>query len=109
MKHTAILVNTARGPIVEAEVALADALRRGVIAGAALELFATEPLPPDSPLRGLRNVILTPHMIGHTVEAHHSLEVGTRENLDRIFAGQPPRYVVNPAVLLAWTERWRKG
>ncbi len=108
MKNTAILVNTARGPIVD-EVALADALRRGVIAGAALDCFATEPLPPDSPLRGLRNVILTPHMIGHTREAHHSLEVATRENLDRIFAGQPPRYVVNPAVLPAWTERWGKG
>ena len=51
-------------------------------------------------------MILTPHMIGHTFEAHHSLEVATRENLDRVLAGQPPRYVVNPAVLPAWTAKW---
>ena len=45
-------------------------------------------------------------MIGHTVEAHHSLEVATRENLDLILSGRPPRYVVNPAVLPAWTAKW---
>jgi phosphoglycerate dehydrogenase-like enzyme len=106
MKRTAILVNTARGAIVD-EAALAEALKGKVIAGAALDCFAVEPLPAESPLRGLPNVILTPHMIGHTVEAHHSLEVATRENLDLILAGQPPRYVVNPAVLPAWTEKWR--
>ena len=105
MKPTAILVNTARGAIVD-EAALADALKRKTIAGAALDCFAVEPLPTESPLRGLRNVILTPHMIGHTVEAHHSLEVATRENLGRVLAGQTPRYVVNPAVLPAWTKKW---
>jgi D-3-phosphoglycerate dehydrogenase len=105
MKNTAILVNTARGAIVD-EAALAEALRSKVIAGAALDCFAVEPLPADSALRGLPNVILTPHMIGHTIEAHHSLEVATRDNLERIFAGQPPRYVVNPAVLPAWQKKW---
>jgi phosphoglycerate dehydrogenase-like enzyme len=105
MKKTAILVNTARGAIVD-EAALAAALRDGAIAGAALDCFAVEPLPADSPLRALPNVVLTPHMIGHTIEAHHSLEVATRDNLDRIFAGRPPRYVVNPAVLPAWTKKW---
>ena len=105
MKKTAILVNTARGPIVD-ENALAEALRDGAIAGAALDCFSVEPLPPDSPLRALPNVILTPHMIGHTVEAHHSLEAATRDNLDRILAGQPPRYAVNPAVLPAWLAKW---
>ncbi len=105
MKKTAVLVNTARGAIVD-EAALADALRSKAIAGAALDCFTVEPLPPDSALRGLPNVILTPHMIGHTVEAHHSLEVATRENLERIIAGRPPRYVVNPAVLPAWSAKW---
>ena len=105
MKPSAILVNTARGAIVD-EAALAEALKRKAIAGAALDCFAVEPLPADSPLRGLPNAILTPHMIGHTIEAHHSLEVATRENLGRIMAGQPPRYVVNPAVLPAWTAKW---
>jgi D-3-phosphoglycerate dehydrogenase len=105
MKKGAILVNTARGAIVD-EAALAQALKAGAIAGAALDCFAVEPLPQDSPLRALPNVILTPHMIGHTHEAHHSLEVATRENLDRILSGQPPRYAVNPAVLPAWTGKW---
>ena len=100
MKPTAILDNTARGAIVD-EAALAAVLATKTIAGAAVDCFATEPLPADSPLRRLPNAILTPHMIGHTVEAHHSLEVATRENLDRVLAGQPPRYVVNPAVLPA--------
>ena len=105
MKKTAILVNVARGAIVD-ETALAQALRGKAIAGAALDCFAVEPLPADSLLRGLPNVILTPHMIGHTIEAHQSLEVATRENLDRILAGRPPRYVVNPDVLPAWRAKW---
>jgi phosphoglycerate dehydrogenase-like enzyme len=105
MKKTAILVNTARGAIVD-EAALAEALRKGIITGAAIDCFEVEPLPNDSPLRGLPNAILTPHMIGHTVEAHHSLEVATRENLARVLSGEPPRYVVNPAVLPAWTAKW---
>ena len=105
MKPTAILINMARGGIVD-EPALIAALKSHVIAGAAIDVFAVEPLPADSPLRDLPNVILTPHMIGHTYEAHHSLEVATRENLDRILANQVPRYVVNPAVLPMWTKKW---
>jgi D-3-phosphoglycerate dehydrogenase len=105
MKPTAILVNTARGGIID-EAALTAALRDGALAGAALDCFAVEPLPKDSPLRDLPNVILTPHMIGHTHEAHESLETATRRNLEAIVAGLPPRYVVNPAVLPAWTAKW---
>jgi phosphoglycerate dehydrogenase-like enzyme len=108
MKTTAILVNTARGAILD-EAALAEALKRKIIAGAALDCFEVEPLPADSPLRGLPNVIMTPHMIGHTIEAHHSLEVATRENMEFILSGRPPRYVVNPAVLPAWTAKWGGG
>ncbi len=105
MKRSAVLVNTARGAIVD-EAALYEALRSGAIRGAALDCFAVEPLPPESPLRSLPNAILTPHMVGHTLEAHHSLEVATRENLSRILEGAPPRYVVNPQVLPGWTARW---
>jgi D-3-phosphoglycerate dehydrogenase len=105
MKKTAILVNTARGAIVD-ETALYEALAGGTIAGAALDCYATEPLPADSPLRALPNVVLTPHMIGHTIEAHHSLETATRDNLDRVLNGHPPRYVVNPDVLPAWSAKW---
>jgi len=105
MKKSAILVNTARGQIVD-ENALYGALKSGGIAGAALDCFEVEPLPLDSPLRALPNVILTPHMIGHTYDAHHSLEVATRENIARIVAGREPRYVRNPDVLPAWTKKW---
>ena len=61
MKPTAYLINTARGPIVD-EAALVDALQRRVIAGAALDVYQVEPLPAHNVLRGLDNVILTPHL-----------------------------------------------
>lgn len=61
MKRSAYLINTSRGHIVR-ESALVDALERGLIAGAALDAFETEPLPPDHPLRRLPNVLLTPHV-----------------------------------------------
>ena len=105
MKASAILVNTARGQIVD-ENALCDVLKNGRIAGAALDCFEVEPLPLESPLRTLPNVILTPHMIGHTYDAHHSLEMATRDNIARVIAGQQPRYVRNPEVLPAWIKRW---
>ncbi|BBY27345.1 D-2-hydroxyacid dehydrogenase family protein [Mycolicibacterium sediminis] len=61
MKPTALLINTSRGPIVD-EAALIDALRSGSIAGAGLDVFDTEPLPPGHPLRTLPNVTATPHV-----------------------------------------------
>jgi len=68
MKPTAVLINTARGELVD-EVALADAIREKRIGGAALDVFSVEPLPADSPLRGLDRVILTPHLAASTAEA----------------------------------------
>jgi D-3-phosphoglycerate dehydrogenase / 2-oxoglutarate reductase len=78
MKPTAVLVNTARGELVD-EAALAEAIREQRIAGAAIDVFAQEPLPPDSPLRKLDRVILTPHLAASTAEAQErvSLEILT--------------------------------
>lgn len=69
MKPTAVLINTSRGPIVE-EGALVDALERGTIAGAGLDVFDTEPLPPEHPLRRCPNTVITPHL-GYVEEANY--------------------------------------
>src|SRR5450759_3248009 len=81
MKPTAILINTARGAMVHEE-ALVDALSTGRIAGAGLDVFATEPLPRGDPLTLLGNVVLTPHCAGITPEA---LEAGLRMAVDNIW------------------------
>ncbi|WP_247048807.1 phosphoglycerate dehydrogenase [Arthrobacter rhizosphaerae] len=70
MKPTGVLINTARGSVVDEE-ALAKALYDGAIAGAALDVLETEPLPGDSPLRGLDNVLITSHLAGQTTEARN--------------------------------------
>jgi phosphoglycerate dehydrogenase-like enzyme len=104
MRSDAYLVNTARGAVVD-EAALVQALRDGVIAGAALDAFAAEPIAADSPLRTLDNVILTPHNIGHTRELVESFVPATYENVVRIAAGEPPLYFKNPQVLPQWRAR----
>lgn len=81
MKPGVILVNTARGGIVD-EAALIEALSDGRIAGAGLDVFAHEPLPPDHPITRLPNVVLTPHCAGITPEA---LEAGLRMAVENIW------------------------
>jgi D-3-phosphoglycerate dehydrogenase len=82
MKSTAILINTARGNLVD-EAALVEALRSGHMAGAALDVFDEEPLASGSPLRSLPKVILTPHIAASTVEAQRY--VGT-QIVDQVLA-----------------------
>lgn len=93
MKPTAILINTARGGIV-VEKDLVEALRNQRIAGAGLDVFETEPLPPDSPLRLLPNVVLTPHAAGITREA---TEAGLAMAIGNVlaFRAGTPAHVVN--------------
>jgi phosphoglycerate dehydrogenase-like enzyme len=97
MKPTAFLVNIARGPIVDG-AALADALARRSIAGAALDVFEQEPVAPDDPLLSLDNVILAPHAVGLTDEMFrlggHSV---SRAVLD-VLAGRMPAFPLNPGV-----------
>ena len=95
MKPTAILINTARGPIVE-ETALIDALERKRIAAAGLDVFDSEPLPKGHPLTKLPNVVLTPHSGGITREA---LEAGLKLSIDNVFDfldGRPANVVAGP-------------
>lgn len=104
MKRGAFLVNTARGSIVD-ENALAGALADGHLGGAALDVFSQEPLPADSPFRTLDNVILTPHLIGHTVELAASLRPAAKANIAKIMAGEEPVYCRNPEVLASGRAR----
>ncbi len=98
MRSTAFLINNARGPIVD-EGALAEALREGWIAGAALDVFNSEPLDASSPLRQLNNVILTPHLSGTTHEALQQTAIAAVEEIRRVLGGQRPLHILNPEVL----------
>jgi D-3-phosphoglycerate dehydrogenase len=106
MKPSAFLVNVARGALID-ESALIEVLAAHRIAGAALDAFETEPLPPDSPLRKLDNVILTPHQIGHTLEAEASLGPAAVENVVALLKGEVPPRLRNPQVLPLWEQKWR--
>lgn len=100
MKPTAILVNTARGAIVDEE-ALIKALREGWIAGAALDVFEKEPPDPDNPLLKLPNVISTPHYASCTYEAYRREAIIAAEEVVRVLEGYKPKYIANPEVLKA--------
>ncbi len=96
MKKSAFLINTTRGPVVQ-EAALIDALERGVIAGAALDVFEREPLIPD----GLRrdNVVLAPHLGSASIETRTRMAMIAVENAVAFFAGKRPPTILNPEAL----------
>ena len=97
MKRDAVLINTARGPIVN-EAALIEALQNGQIAGAALDVFEKEPLGADSPLKSMENVILTSHSVAWTEELFRDMGGIDCEGALAIYRGEIPRSVVNPQV-----------
>jgi glyoxylate reductase len=96
MKRSAFLINTTRGPVVQ-EAALVEALERGVIAGAALDVFEREPLIPD----GLRrdNVVLAPHLGSASIETRTRMAMIAVENAIAFFTGKRPPTILNPQVL----------
>jgi len=88
MKPSAVLINLARGGVVD-EVALLAALREDKIAGAALDVFEAEPLPPESPFWAMENVIISPHVAGFTPHYHERVMGVFAENLRRYLADEP--------------------
>ena len=97
MKSDAFLINVGRGPQID-EVALVDALRNRRIAGAALDVFEEEPLPSDSPLWNLENLLITPHTAGLTEKAWQRHYQVFSENLRRYLAHQPLLYQVDKQI-----------
>ena len=107
LKPDAILVHTSRGGIVD-EAALVRVAKEGRLHKIALDVFETEPLPSDSALRELPNAILTPHCVGHSREGAEAVPKAAIVSIERALAGEPPPYVLNPAVLPEWQRRWGK-
>lgn len=106
LKPGAVLINTARGAIVD-EAALHRTAQEGRLRAIALDVFEAEPLPADHPFRELPNAILTGHSIGHTVDTIAAAPRIALENVARVLRGQPPLSLKNPDVLPAWQRRWR--
>ena len=104
MKPKSVLINTARGKVVD-EQALYTALTSGHLRAAGLDVFAQEPVSPDNPLPRLQNVYATPHMAGFTAETGPLQIEGTLANIERFVAGQRPERLINPEVLLKPTDQ----
>ncbi len=98
MKPAAVLVNIARGPIVD-QTALVDALRNGRLAAAGLDVFEQEPVPPGDPLLGLPNVVAAPHALGYTDALFRGCVESACGAILDVRAGRVPRHVANPKVL----------
>ncbi|MEG1269631.1 MAG: NAD(P)-dependent oxidoreductase, partial [Oscillospiraceae bacterium] len=98
MKPTAILVNTARGAVVN-EADLAEACATGKISAAAVDVTEKEPISCDSPLLNLDNVIITPHLAWYTEESIDTLKTKLAEEILRVIRGESPVNLVNKAVV----------
>lgn len=93
MKRNAVIINTARGPIID-EKALSDALEKGVIAGAALDVTENEPVSTDSPLLTMDNVIITPHSAWYSEEAMVELRQKAARNIVQVLNGEITPYAL---------------
>jgi D-3-phosphoglycerate dehydrogenase len=99
MKPNAVLVNTSRGGVVATDD-LVQALREGWISGAGLDVFETEPLPQDHPLRNLPRVLLTPHAAWYSVDAEQELRRRSARTVVEALRGEVPVSLLNPEVLI---------
>jgi phosphoglycerate dehydrogenase-like enzyme len=111
MKPEAVIINTARGPIID-QAALIEALQAGTIRAAALDVFEKEPLDAGSPLTAMDNVILSSHSIAWTEELFRDMGRIDCEGVLAIFRGEAPEHVVNREVLerpgfLMKLEKWK--
>jgi D-3-phosphoglycerate dehydrogenase len=94
MKPLAVLINTSRGGLVD-ETALFQALQSGQIAGAALDVWESEPVSPDNPLLSLDNVLATTHAAADTVEAYRTVGLVTAQAIIDVFTGSEPKNLQN--------------
>lgn len=98
MKDGVRIINVARGGIID-EAALAEAVKSGKVAGAAIDVFSQEPVPADNPLLGNPRIIVTPHLGASTAEAQERVAIDVAEQIVDILAGRPARYAVNAPLL----------
>jgi phosphoglycerate dehydrogenase-like enzyme len=97
MKPGAIVINTARGPIVD-RGALLDALQSGHLGGAGLDVYDPQPPLPADPLLQMNQVVLTPHIASNTTEGRLRMGMTVVEDVLRVLRGEPPEYPANPQV-----------
>jgi phosphoglycerate dehydrogenase-like enzyme len=107
MKPTTLLVNTALDPLVN-NGALVEALQAGTMAGAGIDVFEPEP-PPDHPLLGLDNVLVSPYIAGVTSVMFSKLSYGAVEQVAQVLRGERPPRLVNPEVWDAFIQRYPPG
>jgi D-3-phosphoglycerate dehydrogenase len=105
MKRGAYLINVARGAVI-VEDALIAALGSGHLGGAALDVFTTQPLPPEHPFFAFPNVLLTPHLAGITEESMERMGLGAIDETLRILSGELPVNLINPEVVPAYRRRF---
>ncbi len=106
MKHSAYLINTGRGALID-EAALVRALGEGWIAGAALDVFTTEPLPTESPLRFVPNLLLSPHQSSYARGTGERVSLTAAQSIVDLMEGRKPRNVLNPEIFKSPTLRAR--
>jgi phosphoglycerate dehydrogenase-like enzyme len=94
MKKTAVVMNVGRGPVID-EAAMVQALQSGQILGAALDVFEVEPLPPESPLWDMKNVLISPHCADNTEDWLDQAMMFFYSNLEKFRAGKPLENVVD--------------